>query len=170
MAAIITFFLMLGLWLIMSGKFDPFHIGMGVGASALVSWLSRDLLFTGHPRKFLVLAGEGGRFLRYVLWLCWQVVLANLHIAGLTLSARALDRIDPHIVSFKTILKSDFARFVLANSITLTPGTVTIRIQDDIFYVHAITSRAAGDLAGDGSGGPGEMERRVAWVFEGGRI
>ena len=71
----------------------------------------------------------------------------------------------PQIVCFKTVLRTDFARFVLANSITLTPGTVTVRIQDDTFYVHAITVHAAGDLAP----GPGAMERWVAWVFEGGQ-
>ena len=108
---------------------------------------------------------EIARFLRYCLWLSWQIILANIHIAGLALSPRAQQIIDPHTISFKTVLKSDFARFVLANSITLTPGTVTIRIQDDTFHIHAITAQSAGDLAD----APGEMERWVAWVFEGGK-
>ncbi|HET97986.1 MAG TPA: cation transporter [Desulfurivibrio alkaliphilus] len=169
MAAVVTFCVMFAFWVVMSGKLDLFHLGMGVMASALVSWLSRDLLFSGHTKTLGGTLGEIGRFLRYAGWLFWQVVLANVHIAGLSLSPRAMERIDPRIIRFKTVLKTDFARFVLANSITLTPGTVTVRIQDDTFYVHAINPQAAGDLAGDAVGGPGEMERWVAWIFEGGK-
>ncbi|MFH7321053.1 Na+/H+ antiporter subunit E [Desulfurivibrio sp. D14AmB] len=169
MAAVVTFCVMFAFWVVMSGKLDLFHLGMGVMASALVSWLSHDLLFSGHTKTLLGTLGEIGRFLRYTGWLCWQVVLANAHVAGLSLSPRAMERIDPRIIRFKTVLKTDFARFVLANSITLTPGTTTIRIQDDTFYVHAITTDSEGDLTGDGAGGPGEMERWVAWVFEGGK-
>lgn len=169
MAAFVTFCVMFALWVVMSGKFDLFHLGMGVLASGLVTWLSHDLLFSGHTKSLLGTLSQIGRFLRYTGWLCWQVVLANAHVAGLSLSPRAMERIDPRIIRFKTVLKTDFARFVLANSITLTPGTTTIRIQDDTFYVHAITADSEGDLTGDGQGGPGEMERWVAWVFEGGK-
>ena len=70
-----------------------------------------------------------------------------------------MDRIDPTIVTFKTKLKSNIARVALANSITLTPGTITIRIEDDVFYVHAISRKAAAGL-------PGEMEERLARIFE----
>jgi multicomponent Na+:H+ antiporter subunit E len=71
---------------------------------------------------------------------------------------------DPHIFTFRTSLESEFARFVFANSITLTPGTVTIRIYKDIFFIHAISKKAAGDLAEKTT--MSEMEKRVAWVFE----
>lgn len=96
-----------------------------------------------------------------------QIILANFHVIKLALSPRSLERdIDPHIFTFKTGLKTPFAKFVLANSITLTPGTVTIRIHGDTFYVHAISQKAMGDLADDEQ--MSEMEKRVAWVFEGG--
>lgn len=166
MSVIITFCVMFAFWIVMSGKFDLFHLGMGLLSSGLVTWLSHDLLFTGHTKKFGAMMAEIGRFLQYSVWLFWQIILANIHIAGLALSPKAKELMEPNIITFKTVLNTEFARFVLANSITLTPGTVTVRIQDDVFYVHAITVQAAGDLAGDG---PGEMERWVAWVFEGGR-
>jgi multicomponent Na+:H+ antiporter subunit E len=70
-----------------------------------------------------------------------------------------LDQIDPTKVTFKTKLKSNIARVALANSITLTPGTITIRVEDDVFLVHAISRKAAAGL-------PGEMEDRLARVFE----
>ncbi|MBM9537016.1 Na+/H+ antiporter subunit E [Desulfobulbus alkaliphilus] len=167
MSVIITFCVMFALWIVMSGKFDLFHLGMGVLSTGLVTWLSHDLLFSGRPRKLGKLLAEIGRFLRYMLWLFWQIVLANIHIASLALSPRSNETLDPRIIKFKTVLKTDFAQFVFANSITLTPGTTTIRIQDGFFYVHAITVQSAGDLAG--GEGPGEMERWVAWVFEGGK-
>ncbi|MDZ7640555.1 MAG: Na+/H+ antiporter subunit E [Desulfurivibrio sp.] len=163
MSAIITFAMMMGFWLVMSGKFDLFHLGMGVLASGLVSWLSHGLFFTDQPRQWRPLLTVIWRFWCYVGWLLLEVVKANFHIVGLALSPRASERLDPAIIKFHTILKSDFARFVLANSITLTPGTVTIRVQDDFFYVHAITGHSAGDLGGET---PGKMERWVAWVFE----
>lgn len=165
MPPVFTFFVMLAFWVALSGKFDLFHLGMGVFSSGLVAWLSHDLLFEGHAKKLGATLIEIACFLRYLLWLFGQIVLANFHIAGLSLSLYPKKKLDPHIIKFKTSLKTDFARFVLANSITLTPGTVTVRIEDDTFYVHAITRRSSADLAGPG---PGEMERWVAWVFEGG--
>ncbi len=165
MPPVFTFFVMLAFWTALSGKFDLFHLGMGVFSSGLVAWLSHDLLFEGHTKKLRATLIEIACFLRYLLWLFGQIVLANFHIAGLALSLYPKKHLDPHIVKFRTSLKTDFARFVLANSITLTPGTVSVRIEDDMFYVHAISRRSSADLAGPG---PGEMERWVAWVFEGG--
>lgn len=166
MSVLVTFIVMFAFWIVMSGKFDFFHLTLGVFSCGLVTWLSHDLLFSGHTRKFTALVSEIGRFLRYVLWLFDEIVRANIHIAALALSPRAMDLLEPRMITFKTVLKTDFARFVLANSITLTPGTVSVRIQDDTFHIHAITAQSAGDLAGEE---PGEMERWVAWVFEGGK-
>ena len=64
----------------------------------------------------------------------------------------------PSIVKFRTPLKSDFEKFMLANSITLTPGTTTMRIVGDTFYVHAISKTTAAGL-------DGEMDRRIAYIF-----
>ena len=66
----------------------------------------------------------------------------------------------PRVVTFKTQLKTDFAKFVLANSITLTPGTITIQIKGNQFVVHAISEAVEKDLLS------GDMERRVIAVFE----
>jgi multicomponent Na+:H+ antiporter subunit E len=62
-------------------------------------------------------------------------------------------------VRFKTGLKSDFAKVTLANSITLTPGTITMNVDNDEFYIHAISDKAAlGVIESD-------MEQRVGYVF-----
>ncbi|MBF0200003.1 MAG: Na+/H+ antiporter subunit E [Desulfamplus sp.] len=167
MSAIFTFGVMFGFWIVFSGKFDIFHLGMGVLSSALVTWLSHDLLFDGHTKKLRATLIQIACFIRYMAWLSRQIIVANIHIAGLALSLHPTKHLDPRLIRFKTSLKTEFARFVLANSITLTPGTVTVRIKDDVFYVHAITAQSAGDLAGRT---PSEMERWVAWVFEGGTL
>lgn len=168
MFTVITFILLFATWLIFSGKFDLFHLSLGAISSFIVAWISSDLLFQEREKSLGKRIGEAFRFINYILWLLYQIFLANLHVIGLALSPKKYDReLDPHIFTFNTILKTDFARFVLANSITLTPGTVTIRIENDTFYVHAISREAAGEFIEEGS--VSEMEKRVAWVFEGGQ-
>jgi multicomponent Na+:H+ antiporter subunit E len=68
------------------------------------------------------------------------------------------EEIQPQIVRFRSGLKSDFEKYVLAQSITLTPGTVTLKIDGDIFLVHAISDAAAEGLMGS-------MADRVRYVF-----
>lgn len=166
MYGFVTFLLMFVLWIIMSGKFDLFHLSLGVISSTIVARISGDLFFQDRQIDFSTRIGQAWRFAQYAIWLMGQIISANLDVVKLALTPRKTeDVIDPHIFSFKSHLKTPFAQFVLANSITLTPGTVTIRIQEDTFYVHAITAQSAGDLAD----APGEMERWVAWVFEGGK-
>ena len=157
MRKIYTFLIMFGFWILLSGKFDLFHLTLGVISSALVSFLSSDILMHDENKRDRLAVGL--RFLGYVPWLLYQIVLSTIHVAYLALHPRMLVQIDPTIVTFKTKLKSGVARVALANSITLTPGTITIRIEDDVYYVHAISRKAAAGL-------PGEMEDRLARVFE----
>ena len=67
--------------------------------------------------------------------------------------------IDPRIIRFKTKLKKDLSLMTFGNSITLTPGTITVLIKEGDFYVHAIDKKVAEDLL------TGEMEDKVAHVF-----
>ncbi len=168
MFAIATFILMFICWIMLSGKLDLFHLILGSLSCLLVAVISSDILFQDHNKGFKVRLSEAFRFISYCIWLLYQIVLANFHVIGLAISPRLMERsLDPYIFTFKTTLKSDFAKFVLANSITLTPGTVTIRVHDDTFFIHAISQKAAGDLIEDST--MSEMEKRVAWVFEGGK-
>jgi multicomponent Na+:H+ antiporter subunit E len=149
-----TYLIVLTFWILLSAHFDPFHIGAGVACSAIVAYASHDLMFkdTGNHSLTKIV-----RFIAYLPWLIYQIVLANIDVAKRALSPSM--PIDPQVVTFKTILRSDVARTTLANSITLTPGTVTIDIVDDVFYVHAIAKEPAEDLL------EGTMERKVAHVF-----
>jgi len=149
----IVFTILFIVWMIFSGHFDPRHLGLGVACAALVATLSSDLLLPARARAQVSI---GWRFLVYVPWLLWQVVLANLHVIRLIFRPA---EIRSQVVRFKTSLPGDVAKVALGTSITLTPGTVTMDIDGDEFFVHALSDKAAEDLKS------GAMERRVAKIF-----
>jgi len=155
---IITFIIMLGFWLLFSGKFDFFHISLGVVSCLIVSTISSRLLFPNALRSGLVMCWL--KFAAYLPWLFYQIFLANLHVLYLSFHPRMMDLINPKIVEFDTRLKSDVSRTTLANSITLTPGTITIYAGImGIFAVHCIDDKSGQDL-------PGDMESKIAKVFD----
>jgi multicomponent Na+:H+ antiporter subunit E len=157
-----TFFFAFGvlfaLWVIFSGRFDLFHIILGVISCTIVALFCHDFLFTtaspGGSIFFLWLRLAG-----YIPWLLYQIFKANLHVLYLVLHPRMMDLIDPQIIEFDSRLKSDYARTTFANSITLTPGTITVAVTVlGIFSVHCIDIESGEAL-------PGEMEQRIAKVF-----
>lgn len=157
MRYIYTFLIMLGFWVLLSGKFDAFHLSLGILSSLIVSFISADLLFENQIKKGLF--PQTWRFFKYTFWLLYQIIIANIQVAFLALHPKMKDHLDPTIVTFKSKLTQNMARVAMANSITLTPGTITIRMEDDVYYVHALTRKFAAGL-------PGEMEERLANIFE----
>ncbi|RMG18191.1 MAG: hypothetical protein D6729_07330 [Deltaproteobacteria bacterium] len=158
---IITFVFLFGLWVVLSGKLDAVHLGMGVGAAAFVTWLSGGLLYSnegdGRRRWLTDLPWPSIVFL-YLPWLALEIVKANLQVLQLVLGPRGL--LQPRLVRYRPRLKSEVALVTFANSITLTPGTVTVDIEEDgTFVVHAIDAATAAGLES------GEMEERIAAVF-----
>lgn len=100
-----------------------------------------------------------GRFLLYLPWLVWQIAKSNWDLIYRTLHPDL--PIAPRVVRFRTGITTDVGHTILANSITLTPGTVTIEIADGEYLVHCIAKEPAdGLLAGD-------MQRRCEWVETG---
>ncbi|MEN8245834.1 MAG: Na+/H+ antiporter subunit E [Thermodesulfobacteriota bacterium] len=155
---IVTFIIMIGFWLIFSGKLDVFHLSLGVISCLLVTFFSSDLLFpNGLKTGFLTC---WIRFAWYVPWLLYQILLANLHVLRLCFHPRMMTLIDPHIIDFNSHLESDIARTTFANSITLTPGTITVNISAmGRFTVHCIDVTSGNPL-------PGEMERQIKRIFK----
>lgn len=154
---LLTFLVMFFLWILLSGKFDLFHLSLGVISCAIVTFFSGDLLFS--PLKLKGLPGSWGRFILYCPWLIYQIFLANLHVLFLTFHPKMMDLIDPQIFRFRSRLKGDLALVTFANSITLTPGTITVNVSlDGDFSVHAIDQQSKEGL-------PGEMEIRIAKAF-----
>lgn len=152
-----TFFILFCLWVILSGKFDLFHLSLGVISCLMVTLFSKDLLF---PEPWT--AGSFGtwiRFIRYIPWLLYQIFVANLRVLYLVFHPKMMDLIDPQIFRFQSRLKGDLSLVTFANSITLTPGTITVYVSiNGIFTVHALDKKSREGL-------PGEMERRIAKAF-----
>ncbi|MCX7981997.1 MAG: Na+/H+ antiporter subunit E [Syntrophales bacterium] len=155
MIYILLFIFLLLFWVIFSGLFDAWHLGLGIVSCGIVTWLCRGLL----PKKLIIRdLLIIPRFLIYIPWLLWQIVLANIYMIYIVFHPRMRDIIFPHVVKFRSQLKGDLGLTTFANSITLTPGTITIAIDRETFYVHAINEKVAQSL-------PGEMEKRVKKIF-----
>ena len=151
-----TFVFLCALWLVLSGKFEPLLLGLGFFSSFLVAFFFHDLLFPRFQSSYFL---QALRFFRYIPWLILEILRANFHLLGLVFHPRMLDLIDPHIVPLKTGLRKEMAIVTMANSITLTPGTITVTANSEGFFsVHAIDRKTSEGL-------PGEMLERVAEVF-----
>jgi len=141
-------------WLTFSGHFDSLHLGLGIVCCLFVAMLSYDLLIPTTPSSLWLV--RIWRLCLYTPWLLYEIVLANFHVVYLVFRP---GQIRPQVVRFHTRLKSDVARAALGNSITLTPGTITLDIQDGEFHVHALSDKAAESVM------TGEMESRVGQAF-----
>lgn len=144
------------LWLVLSWHFTPLFLFFGVATcsiAVLVAWRMGTVDSESMPLHLL------GRAVMYVPWLVWEILKSNVRVARIILSPRI--RVDPSIVHFRASQRTDLGRFIYANSITLTPGTVTTGIVGDDFEVHAIVQEEI-----DGSE-ENVMNRRVA-LLEGG--
>lgn len=163
---IIQFILLFGVWLLLSGHYDLTHITMGIISCILVVALHlrlRKYFFyeeeiSETSEKLKGVAPVRLRFPRvlfYIPWLIWQIVVASLQVAAVVLNPKM--PIDPSLLRFKTKLPGMSARVILGNSITLTPGTITIQINDDEFLVHALMDASFTGIV-DGSL-PGEVAK-----------
>ena len=154
---ILTFLASFVVWLILSGKFDLFHITLGIISCLIVAYTSAELLIPQQRLGSLIKVWL--RFIRYLPWLLYQIFLANLHVMYLVLHPKMKQLISPGIIRFKSKFSDEMSLFIFANSITLTPGTITVYVTVDGNYaVHAIDIKSGEPL-------PREMEQRVAKIM-----
>lgn len=151
--------MLLSLWLIFSGKYDLFHIGAGVLSVLLILWLDRRLGSATLERADVSVAPYWGLMCLYLPWLAWQMVLSSWQVARVVLSPRILDKVEPTVVEFSSALPHEVARVALGNSITLTPGTLTLDIVGDRFVVHSLSGESTQSLL------EGTMQRKVAELY-----
>ncbi len=146
-------------WLLLSGHFTPFLVISGAVCALLVAWLGTVLGYADEEGIPLELVPRG---LLYWPWLVKEAALSALSVARIVVDP-ALP-ISPQLMRVKTSQKTAVGTTIYANSITLTPGTITVEVNrhDNELVVHALTKAAADGLA------EGEMDRRVT-VMEGGR-
>lgn len=148
--------LLMTAWLTWSGHYNVLMVALGAASCALVLTLSLRMKLLNE-----IGLGEGAlrRLPEYLFWLANQIILANLDVARRILDPRL--PISPSLVRIKTQPRTEVGRAILGNSISLTPGTVTVRLRSGVALVHALTSQAAADVV------EGEMNRRVAALERG---
>ena len=149
---------LLGFWLALSGHYTPMLISFGVGSSIFVVWVAHRMDVVDHEGVPLHLTW---RFLVYFPWLMKEVFVANLQVAKLILDPKM--PISPRMVVFHGSQVTDLGRVIYANSITLTPGTITTGVEGKEYQIHALS---AADLE---TGEELEMNVRCTWVEQGKR-
>lgn len=142
MRSLLLFLALFGFWLLLSGELDShFLLASGILAAAVTTFICQRL-----PGSEKVL-GEKVRIAAipfYLPWLLYQVILANVDVIARVWNPSL--PISPRLVKVPTYLSQPLALTLLANSITLTPGTVTVRVDDGELLVHTLDGKARKEL------------------------
>lgn len=152
MKYVTTFVTFLLIYLLLAG-FLIEEVILGVIISAVLTFIlskyldySIDITFPIKLLKFVFI---------YIPVFIWKLILANLDVARRVLSPKI--PLNPGIVKVKTDLKGDLGKLTLANSITLTPGTLSIDVDDEHIYVHTVDVKGVGEV---------EQSKNIAGPFE----
>ena len=134
------FFIFFLIWIIFNGQFTFEIAAFGVVIAGLM-YLFICKFLNYHPKTDLLLCKKFFLVLQYVFVLITEIIKANFAVIRMIMSSRY--EIEPAIVRFKTDLKTTPARVLLANSITLTPGTITVSLEEDEYVVHCLDKELA---------------------------
>lgn len=129
------YILLFGFWLLLNGKLTAEVCLLGLAVTAALAALEYAL-FGYKPSQELRAVRKAPLLIAYVFVLVWEIIKANLQVSKYVLFRKY--KVTPRLVTFRTDLRTDFGRFLLANSITLTPGTITIRVEGDTLTVHCL--------------------------------
>ena len=145
-------FALFALWMLLEGRWTLEIVLTGIVLSALIylfCWKFLDY----SPRREWAVIRRIPRAVAYLFWLIGQIFVAGFMTMSRIWSGR---EVKPHLVSFRTALRSDAAKVLLSQSITLTPGTLTVDQRDGRFLVHALDDAFTEGLQDS------EMEKRIA--------
>ena len=151
MKSFILFFILFSLWLLMSGHYNVLIVSLGIISCAFCVYVAkRGKLIDdeGLPIFFMP------RLLNYLIWLFKEILKSNLSTAKVIINGK----VEPETFTVKTSQVTDVAKVTYANSITLTPGTVTTKIQKGVLEVHALNSDFGNDVRTN------EMDKKVTWL------
>ncbi len=138
------------IWLLLSASFDLFHIGLGLLAAFGVAWFNTDRSTSRSAIRKL-------RIVWYFLWLVGRILPSGFHLSFLILHP-ALP-IDPKLIRCRTKLHEEAGIVLLGNSITLTPGTITVEVNAQDLVVHAMDDKSAHDVTSQ------RIEQQIAGLF-----
>ena len=134
------YFLFLALWIIFNGAFTWEILIIGAFVSAALYWfVCRFMEYS--PKKDIQALKKFGKVLNYIRILIVEIIKANGQVIHFILSSKY--EVEPTLVHFRTELKKDSSRAVLANSITLTPGTITVSLTENEYVVHCLDKELA---------------------------
>lgn len=151
MKSLILFLILLSLWLLMSGHYSILIITLGIISCAFSVYVAKrgNLIDDeGLPIFFIP------RLSNYLIWLFREILKSNLNTAKVIINGK----VEPETFTVKASQVTDVAKVTYANSITLTPGTVTTKMQKDVFEVHALNSDFGNDVRTN------EMDKKVTWL------
>ena len=149
--ALLLFVFYFVIWLLLSGHYDPLLLTLGVLSCITclyVTWKAKFIDEEGLPLHLLI------RLPIYTLWLFKEIIKANIDTAKIII----INNPDPQNFRVKSSQKTEAGKVTYANSITLTPGTVTTVLDGDILEVHALSSDMADDVKS------GIMDKKVSWL------
>ena len=149
--ALLLFVFYFVIWLLLSGHYDPLLLTLGVLSCLTclyVTWKAKFIDEEGLPLHLLI------RLPIYTLWLFKEIIKANIDTAKIII----INNPDPQNFRVKSSQKTEAGKVTYANSITLTPGTVTTVLDGDILEVHALSSDMADDVKS------GAMDKKVSWL------
>lgn len=149
--ALLLFVFYFVIWLLLSGHYDPLLLTLGVLSCITclyVTWKAKFIDEEGLPLHLLI------RLPIYTIWLFKEIIKANIDTAKIII----INNPDPQNFRVKSSQKTEAGKVTYANSITLTPGTVTTVLDGDILEVHALSSDMADDVKS------GAMDKKVSWL------
>ena len=148
-------------WILLSGKFETRFLLIGFGSSLVISFICFPLLMIKNPKagkEFFILKMNYIKFIPYSLWLLKEIFKSTLDVTREIFKIHV--NYESRILYFSMPFENPMASVVLANSIILTPGTITVDVMEDgVFEVHAINKTAADDMLS------GRMPNKVAALF-----
>ncbi|MFP6711822.1 MAG: Na+/H+ antiporter subunit E [Rhodospirillales bacterium] len=137
-------------WLLLSGIYEPLLLSLGVVSSLFVAWIAHRMDVVDHE-GFPIHIGPKG--ITYWPWLIWEIIKANIDVALIIIKPDL--EISPIMFRAEASQKTEVGQVIYANSITLTPGTVTVGVNEGTVDVHALTIGAADEVIS------GRMDRRA---------
>lgn len=143
--------LLVAAWLLWSGMFKPLLLGLGLFSCLLTIYVTHRM---GYFETDMFALRFGRRLLGYWLWLAKEVVKSSIDVARIVINPKL--PISPQVVKIKASSTHPVDQAILANSITLTPGTLALDVYKGEITVHALTRAGADELL------KGDMDRRVA--------
>lgn len=143
------------IWLLNSGHYTPLILSLGAASVALVVWIAHIMDVIDEETQPLHITF---RFPGYLLWLLIELIKSNVDVVKRIWLGPS--SISPTVATLKISQTTDVGKVIYANSITLTPGTLTIDLTDDTVTIHALSAESVESLQN------GDMDRRVKRLEE----